>query len=435
MAPFDLSPLSGSIGYALVFLAIGMGFGAALELSGFGDSRKLAAQFYLTDMTVLKVMFTAIIVACVLIFLTASFGLLDFNRVWVNPTYLWPGIVGGLIMGVGFVVGGFCPGTSLVAASTLKVDGIFFVLGVLFGVFLFGETLADFENFFLATFMGRFTLPDWLGLPVGVVVLLVVLMALAMFYAAEICERFFGKKLPWARISLRPARRGKLLAAGTLLTACLVLVIHGQPSPSDRWIRTAVKEQPSIDNRDIFVHPAEVVALRQDTQAYVNVFDMRDERDFNLFHMARAQRVTLADTERPDFVAALLNAPDNVVSFLVSNGETTALGAWKNLRAQGILNVYVIEGGINHWLELYALPHCVAERTQTPSAAGEQLAYTFAYATGSMLPSAQPELPPKSVAIPCVVTAETQHPEAWPVYSHSNKVKLQVKKLIKGGCG
>ncbi len=67
-------------------------------------------------------------------------GILDFNLVWVNPTYLWSGIVGGLIMGVGFIVGGFCPGTSLVAMATRKIDGLFFVLGGLFGIFLFGET-------------------------------------------------------------------------------------------------------------------------------------------------------------------------------------------------------------------------------------------------------------------------------------------------------
>ena len=63
--------------------------------------------------------FTAIIVAMTLIFLTSSLGLLDYNLLWVPPTYLWPGIVGGLIMGVGFIIGGFCPGTSLVAMALL----------------------------------------------------------------------------------------------------------------------------------------------------------------------------------------------------------------------------------------------------------------------------------------------------------------------------
>ena len=75
MAPFDLNHLSGTIAYAAIFLLLGMGFGSVLELSGFGDSRKLAAQFYLRDMTVLKVMFTGIVTAAVLIHLAAALGL------------------------------------------------------------------------------------------------------------------------------------------------------------------------------------------------------------------------------------------------------------------------------------------------------------------------------------------------------------------------
>src|SRR3990170_7179998 len=85
----------------LVFGLIGFGFGFTLEMSGFGDSRKLAAQFYFTELTVLKVMFTAIVTAMVLLFGAVGLGILDFSQVWVNPTYLASGIVGGLIMGVG----------------------------------------------------------------------------------------------------------------------------------------------------------------------------------------------------------------------------------------------------------------------------------------------------------------------------------------------
>jgi len=101
----------------VLFAVIGFAFGYTLEMSGFGDSRKLAAQFYFTEMTVLKVMFTAITVAMVLLFGAVGLGILDFSQVWVNPTYLASGILGGLIMGVGFIVGGFCPTTSLASAS------------------------------------------------------------------------------------------------------------------------------------------------------------------------------------------------------------------------------------------------------------------------------------------------------------------------------
>ena len=149
MAPFTALLHPGTLVYFLVYLLIGMGFGTILEMSGFGDSRKLAAQFYFKDMTVLKVMFTGIVVACMFIFLSSSLGWLNYDKIWVNPTYLWPEIVGGLIMGVGFIVGGFCPGTSVVAAATLKLDGIIFVLGGLFGVWAFGESVGSFEGFFL----------------------------------------------------------------------------------------------------------------------------------------------------------------------------------------------------------------------------------------------------------------------------------------------
>ena len=117
--PLSLTEIFGHYGSYFVYFIIGVAFGAVLEMAGFGNSRKLAAQFYFKDMTVLKVMFTGIIVAMVLIFGATAIGLLDYNLLWVNPTYLWPGIVGGLIMGAGFIIGGFCPGTSLVAAAAL----------------------------------------------------------------------------------------------------------------------------------------------------------------------------------------------------------------------------------------------------------------------------------------------------------------------------
>lgn len=435
MAPFDLTSLMGSPSYALIFLVIGLAFGATLELAGFGDSRKLAAQFYLTDMTVLKVMFTAIVVACVLIFLSTSFGLLDFSRLWVNPTYVWPGIFGGLIMGVGFVIGGYCPGTSLVAAATFKIDGIFFVLGVLSGVAVFGETVGSFQHFFLSSYLGRLTLPDWLGLPVGLVVVFVVLMALLFFWAAERIERIVGSKASWRSLSLWPSSAVGMMSVGALVATAVVVAIHGQPNAEQRWEQKAWAEQPRIDRREVLIHPAEVVALRSDPQLYVNVFDLRSERDYNLFHLSHSRRVTLQDTTGGPLVRELLDASSNVVTFVVSNGERTALAAWKNLRGQGVLNVYVIEGGINRWLRLYPPAPCVARAVARLSTQPERSAFRFNYAVGSMIPSAQPELPPKLTPIPCAVADRQQIPAHWQTYSFTKKVKLQVKKIVKGGCG
>ena len=224
MAPFDLAAQFGIQGYYLVYIAIGFAFGFVLESAGFGDSRKLAGQFYFRELTVLKVMFTAIIVAMTLVFLSTALGLLDYDEIWVNPTYLWPGIVGGLIMGLGFIIGGYCPGTSLVSMATLKVDGIFFVLGVITGVLAFGETVAYFNSFWNSSFMGRFTLPEMLGLDTGLVVFLLVLMALAMFWGfGLISKAVYAEKEDHSPVRLR------LSAAFILLLVSGGLLFYSQP--------------------------------------------------------------------------------------------------------------------------------------------------------------------------------------------------------------
>jgi uncharacterized protein len=436
VAPFELTHIAGTAGYALVFGAIGFAFGAVLEMAGFGDTRKLAGQFYLREMTVLKVMFTAIAVAAVLVFLSSAFGLIDLTRVWVNPTYLWPGIVGGLVMGVGFVVGGFCPGTSLVAAATLKVDGILFVLGGLFGAYAFGESVARYEGFWLSSYMGRFTLPEWLGLPVGVTVLLVVLLALAAFWAAEAVERRFGDAE--AKPPGPPARRfARRSAAAALLSAAMLLVVRGQPTVEERWRRAAPGLHRLVAHREMVADPAEIVALRNDTAVRVEVLDLRSEHDFNLFHVGGARRIEADDLARPAELKRLLDRPASSVTFLAGNGDARAIEAWKQLAAEGVANVYVVEGGVNRWLELYPVPECAA--TRRAGSGEDELAYRFRTSTGESLPSSWPELPTsRGFRFPCgapSLSEQAADEVRWPSHPFTKRVKLQLRTVVKGGCG
>jgi rhodanese-related sulfurtransferase len=432
MAPFDVNALSGTVAYALVFGGIGFLFGATLEMAGFGDTRKLAAQFYLTEMTVLKVMFTAIVVAAVLVAAAAGFGLLDMNRVFVNPTFLPSELVGGLVMGVGFVVGGFCPGTSLVAAATFKIDGVLFVLGGLVGVALFGETVSAYEPFWLSGNLGRFTLPEWLGLSTGVTVLLVVLMALGAFAFAGWVERRFGPPREAARAGpSRPALAG----AGALVAVAALLALRGDPAPDQRWrwLPAAVHQQ--VADRAIFASPAELVALRKDNGLRVDVLDLRAERDFNLFHVGGAQRLAAGELE--GVARRLLEEPPSTITFLAGDGEAEPLEAWKALRARGVANVYVLEGGVNRWLELYPPPACAA--APDPSPAPGALAWRFAYATGDALPSAWPERErSRGFRLPCGEPAASVEGGAaftWPAHPYTKRVKPQVRSVVKGGCG
>jgi len=178
----------------VVAFLIGIGFGFFLEQGGFGNSRKLALQFYFRDMTVFKVMFTAIITAMAGLIFFSAFGWIDMELVSLNPTYAWSGIVGGLVMGVGFAVGGYCPGTGIVGLATLKTDALFYLAGILGGIFIFGEAESWLHHFFYSGFWGdRLTLPQVLGIPAGVVGFAVIVMALLCFWGAELLEKKFAR--------------------------------------------------------------------------------------------------------------------------------------------------------------------------------------------------------------------------------------------------
>ena len=450
MAPLDLSEMVGTVPYYAIFLLIGLGFGATLELAGFGDSRKLAAQFYLKDMTVLKVMFTAIVVAAVLIGGATSLGLLDMGRVWVNPTFLAPGIVGGLIMGLGFIIGGFCPGTSVVASSTLKVDGIFFLGGVGIGVLIFSETVHFFEGFWHSTYMGRFTLPELFGLPTGVVITLLVAMAAMMFLLGEISERVFGKGETPDRSFLIPRSKPKMAGAALLLGAAIVFAFAGQPDPAERWSVLAATSGIRLDDRSPFIHPAEVVEWREDPAVYVRIIDVRSQADFNRFHLLDAINVGPKELEDAAFLKKLRTAPDNTLVFIVSNGEKHATAAWKVLVGAGIPNVYMIEGGMNNWLAQYPPDPCIAQKLSKDLVKdGEQLAYVFNRAVGDHCYSAHPEAPFREAPTDCFMEANpdlkredigrdghSSNPftgKAKPEFER--KVKMKKKAAVKGGCG
>lgn len=414
----------------VLFGVIGFAFGYVLEMSGFGDSRKLAAQFYFTEMTVLKVMFTAIVTAMVLTFGAVGLGLLDFGQVWVNPTYLWSGILGGLIMGVGFIVGGFCPTTSLASASTGKIDGMFFMLGGFVGAALFAETEKFFTHWYNnAGYYGRVTLDQVFNLPVGVVVLLVVLMALFMFWGAEQLERIFGKK----DLSKEPKLR--IAGAGVLFVAALAVVFIGSPSLEDRYnkltfTRTEIIEQVNADpivntytyaademleNRLVFISPAEAFKAKYDQGMKPIYIDVRSEADYNLYHIEDAINVPLDRLE--EVIPILLSEPPaNSVFIVMSNDEAAAIEAWKQLVASSVTNSYILKGGVNNWIVFFGKDDKTIR--PNPNAGDDELGFIFPAALGSRYKSCSPS------------PIEYEHLE------FEAKIQLQLKRdKSGGGCG
>ena len=185
----------GSEWNLLAALFIGIAFGWVLERAGFSTSRKLAGVFYGYDFVVIKVFFTAAITAAVGLMFLNFFGVFDFENVWMPTTYLWPTIVGGLIMGLGFVLGGFCPGTSVCAAATGKLDALAFIGGILIGVYFYSFTYEPlWESLRASGSIGKVKIGELIGLSEGVSILVFILFGLFAFWLVDKIKKNYNIK-------------------------------------------------------------------------------------------------------------------------------------------------------------------------------------------------------------------------------------------------
>lgn len=177
-------------------LLLGMGFGACLERAGFGSARKLTAVFYLYDMAVVKVMFTAIVTAMVGLAVLSALGWMDLGELYVEPTSLAAQALGGLIFGAGFIVGGYCPGTSIAAMATGRKDGYAFAAGMLAGVTAYAEFTPGLETWIREGSRGELTLPTLTGIGMGAWALVFVAVLVLAGWGMSALELRFHRLRP-----------------------------------------------------------------------------------------------------------------------------------------------------------------------------------------------------------------------------------------------
>lgn len=218
----------------VVAVVIGFAFGFVLERAGFGRAPKLAAQFYGTDLTMLKVMFSAIVTAVLGSVILSGLGILDLPAVAHAATsrfLVWPMIVGGFLLGIGFVVSGYCPGTCLVAAASGKADGLAAAVGVIGGTLAYGEAMSwgSFAALARSGDAGQVFLTDLLGVRAPVVAAAVALVAVLCFAVAERLERTFGKAA--APASPAGPRRVVIATFGALAAVALATLAIPAPAP------------------------------------------------------------------------------------------------------------------------------------------------------------------------------------------------------------
>ncbi len=172
----------------VIAILIGIAFGFILEATGFSSSRKLAGVFYGYDFVVLKVFFTAAMTAAIGLYYFHYMGWIDASLVYINPTYLGSAIVGGVIMGLGFIMGGYCPGTSFCGAAIGKIDAIAFSLAMMFGVFIFSEFYPLYEQFYNSGSLGSIMVFDVLGISPAAFIMVLIVVALGMFVVSTLIQ-------------------------------------------------------------------------------------------------------------------------------------------------------------------------------------------------------------------------------------------------------
>jgi hypothetical protein len=259
----------------VVGVLIGFGFGFTLERAGFGRAQKLVGQFYGYDMTVFKVMFGAIVTAMLGLVVLSSLGLADFRAIAeqaASSTYLWPMLVGGLVLGAGFIISGYCPGTSWVAAASGKPDGVVTVLGVVVGQVAYAEllTIPAVARFHASGDLGPLFLWDLLELPnkVGppVVAIAVTAMAVGCFIGAEKLEKLLAARADPAARGTAAGRSGRMVFAGLAASALVGLALVALPTGTQAARQTRL------------LAPLDLARRVLDEPWKVRVVDLRDPK-------------------------------------------------------------------------------------------------------------------------------------------------------------
>jgi thiosulfate/3-mercaptopyruvate sulfurtransferase len=382
-------------------LLIGFGFGFALERAGFSSSRRLAGVFYFTDMAVVKVMFSGLVTAMLGLSYLLAFGWISLDAIFLMPTIYGAQIVGGLLFGVGFAMGAWCPGTAAAGMAAGRIDALVFLIGAIGGSVLFNELFPMIQPLYAAGDQGTRMVYESLGMTRNAFILALTLAAVAAFWLCEWAEK---------------ARTGRTAYLGTpfLKAFSLVLVIlaaglfvlasdapgsaKGPATPEVAMGEAALMD--AVDKAQDHVEPEDLAdRLMAGAPDWV-VVDVRPAAEFNAFHIRGALNVPLGQ-----LVEALQPHRNKGLIVLYSNGMTHPAQARDSLQRQGFDNVYLLTDGLQGFRDRCLKPVSLRPEPLSPEAAARVNAWRAFFAA--------PEVPVQSAALPADAALPQAVDTAW----------------------
>ena len=360
--------------YHLAALAVGVLFGLFLERAGFGSAKMLTSVFTLRNWQVYKVMFTALVTAMIGAQVLSGFGMLELSLVEVGTTFFWSMLVGGLLFGVGFYFGGFCPGTAVVSAVRGRLDALVFLVGILIGIFGFavfydGAGQASwFQNFYQPT--GAHVMFLYGTVPAWMLAIIIAIGVIASFKYLYVLEQRFGLMTPeqLATGDPRPAVLRPIIVPMTKVATAVagvflaVLAILRPGAPESVAVAAETPRATSIDERSTIdplslvgwtVSNARRVADEKPANSFVVDARPAEERaDAPVDGAIEVELASGADASTDDVLESLasLGAADRnkPIVLLASTDAEPAGEIVAQLRDEGV-NALLLEGGSDAW--------------------------------------------------------------------------------------
>ena len=280
----------------IVALIVGVGFGFFLEQAGFSSTKKLVGMFYGNDFTVIRVFFTAGVVALIGVLLLTHFGLLDIEAIYINPTFLRSAIVGGAIMGAGFIIGGFCPGTSICAATIGKIDGMAFVVGTALGILVFAEGYPMFEELYKMDNMGALRMDQYFSMSPELFAFVLAAIAIGTFLiVTKIENRVNGIKSNFSKKNIIK------YSISAIIPVVLLFIIGVTPNKEQYILNKVAESIARADYNYKVIESDDLAGRLVRDYSKLNLIDIRSKEEYKKYHLPLAISIPLESLRNSEY--------------------------------------------------------------------------------------------------------------------------------------
>ncbi|MFA6439282.1 MAG: rhodanese-like domain-containing protein, partial [Bacteriovoracaceae bacterium] len=239
----------------------------------------------------------------------------------------------------GFIIGGYCPGTSIAGMAIGKIDAMFFVGGGLIGVFLYAEMYPWFEGITNASFLGNIRIFTSIGISQGLFALLLIAVAVGAFVLTTIIERRIDPEGPSKSFN---GFHHRLAGIGILLLGVVLVFL---PDYKERMLNE-ISETGYLQSHPVKEMTADELAFRIiDNDPNLIIIDVRPADQFASMPLPGSTNIETKQILQKEYSELLGNRHKKKV--FVGTDEAQSRIAALIAQELGYENILVLCGGVD----------------------------------------------------------------------------------------